>query len=278
MIYKAPYRRFYNEEHYQINWETQTIKLNPEFHKRLLSFPYTNPNGFRKLTGTALGDILEVDNFKSQFAAFARLCGLAMPVLDEKYIRAGVILEPKILSLVEQAIGEELQRFDAKEYQYDYFKENKLFGGLPDGFAKQNQIIIEIKTTNEKNYDFWTNKEVPIGYQKQAQLYAYLMGVDSFSIVAIFLKDEDYTDPNQVDILKRKIKNFNFKVNKAQVLDDIKFCEEWYNQYTKSGISPKWKNGIDNDLIEYLKCKNQDEWTQLYNHWIAIKKAVPNHE
>ena len=129
------------------------IILDSKFHNKLL-LNKRKPFGYKKITGTALGDILMVDSFKSEFAAYARLCGLQMPILDPKYINAGVILEPKILEKVEQSLGEKLKRFNAQEYQYDYFKENEIFGGLPDGYAESRKKIIEIKTTNEKNYEY----------------------------------------------------------------------------------------------------------------------------
>ncbi|WP_412031306.1 MAGa7180 family putative nuclease [Metamycoplasma buccale] len=277
-MFKAPSRKYYNTKHYNLDFESKTFSLTKEYHKKLLLNKPGTFNGFRKMTGTALGDILEVDNFKSQFAAFARLCNLSMPVLDPKYVNAGVILEPKILELVEKSIKEKLNRYPANEYNYDYFKDNDFFGGLPDGFAPKKKIIIEIKTTNIKNYDFWIKNTPPVGYIKQAQLYAYLMGVSQFSIVAIFLENDDYNNPELVDINKRKIKNFNFTVNLPQVKDDIDFCMKWFNEYTKTGISPKWKNSVDEDLIQYLDCKSENEWDILYNKWIELGKVPKPNE
>ena len=273
-MFKAPNRKYYNGNEYYLDKNEKKLVLDEKFHKRLF-LNKRKPFGYKKITGTSLGDILKVDSFKSEFAAYARLCGLQMPVLDPKYINAGVILEPKILEKVEKSLNEDLQRFNAQEYQYDYFKENEIFGGLPDGYSRNRKKIIEIKTTNEKNYDFWKNVSIPIGYIKQAQLYTYLMNAKSFSIVAIFLKNEDYEDPNSVDINKRIIKNFDFPLNVAQVQDDMKIAQEWYEKYTQTGYSPQYNELIDKDLVEYLECKNVDEWTILFNKWIEQGKAVP---
>ncbi|ACF07199.1 YqaJ-like viral recombinase domain [Metamycoplasma arthritidis] len=277
-MFEAPNRKYYNDVDYTINFENKTIILNADFHKKLLANKVGSFSGFKKITGSAIADILEVDSFKSQFAAFARLCGLQLPVLDRKYVDAGIIIEPKILEMVEKALKEPLERFPAEKYNYDYFKDNPLFGGLPDGYAKNRKMIVEIKTTNIKNYENWLAGFVPLGYLKQAQLYSYLMGVDIFSIVAIFLEAEDYKNPELVPIKKRHVKNFDYKVDVAQVEDDIKFCEAWFKKYTTLGISPQWKNNIDNDLIEYLKCRNIGEWTTLYNKWVEIGKAVVKNE
>ncbi|VEU79326.1 YqaJ-like viral recombinase domain [Metamycoplasma cloacale] len=277
MIYKPPKRFFYNESEYVLDNDNQVLVLKPHFHKKLSETPSTQFGGFRKMTGSALGDILEVSQYSSEFAAFARICGLSLPVLDRKYVNAGQIIEPKILELVEVALNEKLQRFNAVDYQYDYFKENKLFGGLPDGYAKEKNLIIEIKTTNEKNKANWETYGLPLGYLKQAQLYAYLIGAPAFSIVAIFLKDQDYLDPAKVNVHKRYVSNYTYHVNENQVKDDLNYCEAWYKRYTTAGISPKWKS-IDADLLEYLKCKNLDEWSNLYNKWVEEGKAVPENE
>lgn len=41
-------------------------------------------------------------------------------------------------------------RYEANQYNYDYFKDNELFGGLPDGYSPERHLIIEIKTVGEK--------------------------------------------------------------------------------------------------------------------------------
>ncbi|AXE60722.1 hypothetical protein DA803_01300 [[Mycoplasma] phocae] len=273
-----PKRSYYNGKEYQLDFENQVFRVNPDFLKKLQSHKPGTFGGFRKMTGSALGDIMLLTNFNSQFVAYARLCGFGMPILDDKYVRAGVILEPKILEKIEQSIGDKILRYPAEKYNYDYFKENQLFGGLPDGFWEKKRIIFEIKTANEKKFDQWNQYGVNVGYIKQAQLYAYLMGVKTFSIVACFLKEEDYIDPNSVDINKRIIKNWNMFVNEAQVKDDIETCTKWFNEYTASGISPKWNESIDQDLIKFLNCENFEQWENLYLKWVEEGKAVAKYE
>ncbi|CRH24684.1 Uncharacterised protein [Chlamydia trachomatis] len=52
-------------------------------------------------------------------------------------------------------------------------------------------------------------------------MYAYLKKVDRFAIVATFLKEQDYIDPKNFPIEKRKIQTYAFNVNKEEVEDDI---------------------------------------------------------
>jgi hypothetical protein len=61
----------------------------------------------------------------------------------------------------------------------------------------------------------------PIKYIKQTQLYAYLMNATKFSIVGLFLEDEDYEHPELLNISKRHLKNFDFSLNITQAKDDI---------------------------------------------------------
>ncbi|MDC8913965.1 hypothetical protein PR248_02855 [Metamycoplasma hyosynoviae] len=270
--FTLPERKYYNNSEYFLDFDRKVFVLSDAFKQRLWKNRYSF-FGYKKITGTNLGDILLVDSFKSQFNAFSRICGLSLPVLDTKYVDAGVIIEPKIAEFVEKSLKSELKRFDGKQYQFDYFKENKLFGGLPDVYCEEKKLIIEIKTTGVKNFEYWKKNNPPLGYIKQAQLYTYLIGAKKFSIVAIFLEEDDYIDPDKVDITKRKIKNFNFSLDKKQVEDDMEKAREWYDKYTSLGISPTWNENNDQDLIEYLKCSNKEEWLALYKKWIAEGKV-----
>lgn len=270
----VPKRLCYNNSHYKLDKSTKTLVLNKEYHKQLLDNA-GKFGGFKKITATYLGDILKVDNFKSPFAVFGRLCGVPMPVLDEKYINAGVILEPKIREKIEESLGSHLETYDAKEYNYDYFKDNKFFGGLPDGYSKEKNLIIEIKTTNVKNIENWEKYGLPKNYLLQAQLYAYLMKADKYSIVVLFLEDDDYKDPASVDINKRYLKNYRFTLDIPKLEDNLKKVEDWYDKYTKLGISPEWNDSIDADYLEFLECSNKEEWEKLYCKWVEEGKAVP---
>ncbi|WP_330463626.1 MAGa7180 family putative nuclease [Metamycoplasma gateae] len=275
---KIPVRYFYNGKQYFVDYDSKTIKLEENYHKKLLSIRPGQMGGFRKITGSSLGDILELTQFNSQFTAFTRLCNFRFPVLDPKYTNAGVAIEPKILEKIEKKYSFKIQRFNAEEYNYDYFKENLLFGGLPDGFLKEQNLVIEIKTVGAKKLDSWNQNNINISYIKQAQLYSYLIGAKKFTIVACFLEEEDYAQPSLVDIEKRVVKNWFFEVNEKQVLDDIKTCQEWFEKYTKLGISPEWKESTDIDIVKFLSCKNFDEWKELYLEWVKVGKAVPEYE
>ena len=272
---KVPKRHFYNNQDYYLDYQNQVMVLKPEFHDKLLKKTLWNKFGFKKVGGSLVGEVLEVDDFKSQFGAFSKIAWCGLPVLDEKYIRAGVAIEPLVIQVLKNVSKKEIQTFDPKAYDFDYFKDkDDIIGGIPDGFMVADQIILEIKTTGEKNYTNWALYGIPVGYLKQAQIYTYLMGVHDYWIVATFLKEEDYLDPQNYPIKQRRLKNYRFKLNYDQVLDDIKKIKTWYQHYTTSGISPRWNDAKDHDLLEYLKCENEMQYLELMQRWKEEGKYV----
>ncbi len=276
---KLSKRHFYNGADYKLDEINKIVVLNEGFHQKLLDKKLWNKFGFKKIGGSSVGDVLETDDFKSQFAAFARMSWIGLPILDRKYVDAGIDIEPMVVDAIEQKLKLKVQTYDPVEYNFDYFAgKDDVIGGLPDGFIEDEKIIIEIKTTGEKNYDNWNKYGVPIAYLKQAQLYSYLMGVEDFWIVATFLKEEDYLDAKSFPINQRKIKNYKYKTNKAQIQDDIQTIKDWYFKYTASGISPKYNEFKDGDLIEYLRCKDAAEYKKLLDKWSADGKLKLDYE
>ena len=65
---------------------------------------------------------MNVDTFSSPFAAFCKLFNLTLPMLDDKYVYAGKVLEPKVLDAVENKIKFPVQRLNDVA-EYDYFKD-----------------------------------------------------------------------------------------------------------------------------------------------------------
>lgn len=279
MITNLPKRKYYNGSHYTIDEKTKTIKLSPSFLKSLQS--NNRWNRYKKLGGSTIGNILLPDRFKNDFKAFLHIARLSMPVLSKKYINAGVMLEPKIFELLRKYNPKQkIENYDAANYNYDYFQGIETWiGGVPDGFIPNDNTILEIKTAGEAKEGQWELWGIDKSYQKQAQLYSYLMsrklGVDvnKYVIVALFLKDEDYMRPEQLDISKRTLKAYEYDVNKEEVKQDIQILENWYKKYTNTDISPTYDEVINKDDLEYLKCSNEREWIELYKKWKMEGKA-----
>ncbi|VEU59229.1 MAGa7180 family putative nuclease [Mesomycoplasma neurolyticum] len=265
-------RKYYNGQHYFIDKEKKVLILEHNFFETLKKNK-GNWNGFKKIGGSSLGDVLLTDSFKSHFLAFVRISKLDMPILDKKYINAGIAIEPKVIKVIEKKLKKKVTVYPPQNYQYDYFKDkDDIVGGIPDGYIEDLKLLIEIKTTQLKNLEKWEKDEIPLSYLKQAQLYSYLMGVNEFAIVATFLKDEDYLKPENFPIEQRHIKVYKYKLNKSQVEDDIEKIKKWYKKYTEKGVSPKYDLKNDGDLLEYLECKNEAEWAELIDKWKKIGK------
>ncbi|MGY6172030.1 MAGa7180 family putative nuclease [Candidatus Mycoplasma pogonae] len=268
-------RHFYNNREYVLDKVNKVVILKPEFHQKLLNKQLWGKFGFKKIGGSSIADVLLTDNFKSHFAAFAKIAWLSMPVLDPKYVNAGVAIEPKVVEALETKLNIEIETFPPEQYNYDYFAgKDDIIGGIPDGYIPKNESIIEIKTAGEKKYYDWEKYGVPLAYLKQAQLYTYLMNKEKFYIVATFLKEEDYAHPKNFPIKNRKLKAYPYKLNRDQAMDDIQKVKQWYQFYTQKGISPQYNEAIDGDLIDWLECENEDQLQTLLDKWKALGKYV----
>lgn len=266
-------RHFYNKTHYVINTENKTVEILPEFYEKLKTKKLWGRFGFKKIGGSSIGDVLLVDQFKSQFTAFCRLMWIGVPILDRKYVDAGIAIEPKVIEVIEKMSGKKVETYDPMKYQFDYFKDkDDVLGGLPDGFIKEDNIVIEIKTTGAKNLEKWETWGIPVAYHKQSQLYSYLMGAPKYAIVATFLHEEDYIDPSSYPINERKVKSWKFDVDITKAEDDIKKVKEWYYEFTKKGISPEYDEKLDAELLEWLQPTNEAEWEELKFKWILEGK------
>ena len=266
-------RHFYNETHYIINKENNTVELLPEFFNTLKEKKLWGKFGFKKIGGSSIGDVLMVDQWKSQFAAFCRLSWIGVPVLDRKYVDAGIAIEPKVVKAIESKTGKKVKTWDPVKLQFDYFKDkDDVVGGLPDGFIEGDNLVIEIKTTGAKNLEKWKKWGIPVAYHKQSQLYSYLMNANRYSIVATFLEEEDYLKPEDYPIEKRIVKNWVFDVDRTKAKDDIDKVKEWYYKVTSTGISPKYDAKKDAELLEWLYPKTPEEWEVLKEKWIKEGK------
>ncbi|WPB54722.1 hypothetical protein SAM46_01010 [Mycoplasmopsis verecunda] len=255
-------RKYFNKKDYTIDYKNQVLILSDELYSKLHS--NNQFDKYKKMGGSSIADILIKDAFKNEFSAFCHITRLKLPVLTQKYVHAGVVLEPRIFDyLREKMPNVSIENYEAAAYNYDFFASDPIIGGVPDGFLPSKNMILEIKTAQEKKKDVWEKEGVDPSYRKQAQLYSYLKGADSYAIVALFLKPElgDYEQPEEIDLAQRHMKTYPFKLNKQDALDDIKKIKDWYNFYTNTKTSPKFDLSINADQLEYLECASMEEWS-----------------
>ncbi|WP_027120609.1 MAGa7180 family putative nuclease [Mycoplasmopsis lipofaciens] len=270
-------KRYFNEQDYILDEKKQILKLRPEFHNFLLN-NIKNKKGFKKFGGSSIGNILCADEkYKSEFAAFCFMSRLNLPPLQMKYINAGVAIEPKTFEVMKKALPNlDIQHIEAKDVNYDYFPKLEILGGVPDGLIPSKKMVLEMKAVGAKKQEEWEkdkNSGIPNDYKKQAQLYAYLLNYDYYSIVATYLHEEDYKEPQKVNLNERNIGQYVFKVDREKAKDDANKVIAFWKKYSQDGISPKYSLPEDADLVAFLRCKNIDEWKQLFEEWKSIGKV-----
>lgn len=276
-------RKYYNGKEYILDEKEQVVILSPDFFAQLKD-KSNKFKSYKKIGGSTVADVLEVTAFSSQFNAFCHISRLKMDALQKKYIYAGTVLEPKIFDVLRKKFkGLDIENYSAKDYNYDYFADkDDIIGGVPDGYIPSKNMILEIKTTGSKNFETWNKKNsngsfenIPSNYRKQAQLYSYLMNSKKYSIVAAFLEEDkgDYENPEGIDLEQRRIANYTFAVNESETVDDINKIKQWYRYYTNTNVSPKYNLVKDKMQVDYLRCKNEQEWEELLNKWKQEGKA-----
>ncbi len=221
------------------------------------------PKKCKKITGTRLGAILGVNRWTTPFNAWCAITKTyEEPFEDTKYTIAGKTIEPKQAQFLKDKYYLEIVRpedvygedFFSKTYG-DFFYENKIFGGMWDALtAEDGKVdgIIEFKTSSRPQD--W-EEDVPEYYALQASLYAYLKKVDQVYMVATFLSDKDYEKPEKFKVTMKNTKVVSFKVSERYPNFDeiIKEATEWWETYVESGISPKYDEKLDADILKALK-------------------------
>ncbi len=252
-----------------------------ENNRIVLSENYLQKNSFsfKKITGTRLSSILCQSDYSSPVKTWAQMVNIYYETLDPMYADAGNIIEPKIRDYVSQSTNIKYISHDPAACKWDVFKENPIFGGIPDGepVDKDNHLcypdlpILEIKTSSidafkfkkehglfvlvkdENNHPvvksvgekkkkwFNTNHEIiiPSEYQYQLGLYCYLRNAPKGLFAVCFLETNDYINPASTDITQREIYLVDFTIDLNEFKNVIAQAEQWYNEYIKKGISPE---------------------------------------
>lgn len=199
----------------------------------------------KKITGTRLATILGLNKFNSPFSAWAEMTGLYKPVIPDKYLKVGQVLERPIIKEIEDMYGFKIKTFDKNEIRFDNFKDNPIFGGMVDGIDEDKKILIEIKTTNIKNKRYW-NKQIPIEYWYQAQLYCELSNLKEILFGVCYVEDKDYENPESIQIDNKDIRIY--PVCKANIKEEMKRAENWYKNHILNYTSPKFNINSANDM------------------------------
>ena len=226
-----------------------------------------------RITGHRVASVLGLNPYQSEFGAWAEITKLVkLPFEDNKYTIAGKTIEPKIIDFVREKFPnvfsiEEYYGNAIDKYKWNNFVEDShIFGGIIDAVATKEDLktltmIVECKTSSKPQE--WENNNVPISYLLQGCEYSYLKGLDRVLFVCSFLQDMDYAHPekfvptkeNTIMVVK-KIKDVTIEMPNGELItfeEAIKYCEDWWNKYIETGISPNFNEKLDKEYLDIIR-------------------------
>lgn len=222
------------------------------------------PKRTKKVTGTRFATILGLNPWSTPFEMWCAITKTyEKPFEDTIYTIAGKTIEPKQARYMEQSYGMDITRpsdiwgedYFSKTYG-DFFPESKHLGGMWDYLMLDEngntEAVLEMKTT--KRAEDWKN-DVPEYYALQAALYAYLLGVDDVIMVASFLEETDYENPeNYVPSASNTI-TVEFKVSERypDFAEKVATVGRWWAEYVDTGISPEYDEKKDAEILQALR-------------------------
>lgn len=224
----------------------------------------TPPKKCKKITGTRFATILGLNPWST---AFEMWCAITKtyekPFEDTIYTIAGKTIEPKQAEYMENSYGMDIIRpsdvwgkdYFSKTYG-DFFPNQKHLGGMWDYLLKGEdgkvEAVLEMKTT--KRVEDWGD-DVPEYYALQAALYAYLYGVDQVIMVASFLSEEDYDNPEEYvpNISNTVTKEFKVSERYPNFADMVAQVEQWWTDHVDTGISPVFDETKDAEILKEMR-------------------------
>ena len=224
----------------------------------------TPPKKCKKITGTRFATILGLNPWST---AFEMWCAITRtyekPFEDTIYTIAGKTIEPKQAEYMENSYGMDIIRpsdvwgkdYFSKTYG-DFFPRQKHLGGMWDYLLKgedgEVEAVLEMKTT--KRVEDWED-DVPEYYALQAALYAYLYGVDNVIMVASFLSEKDYDNPEDYvpNVSNTVTKEFKVSERYQNFADMVAQVEKWWTEHVDTGISPVYDEDKDAEILKALR-------------------------
>ena len=242
--------------------ENQTITIDP-------------PKKPKKCTGTRFAAVLGLNKWSSPFEAWCAITRTyEEPFEDTIYTIAGKTIEPKQAAYIADSYFWERLISPTDVYGEDYFRktwgdffpDNKIFGGMWDYLfidaEGKPKAVLEMKTT--KRAEDWLD-DIPEYYAMQAALYAYLLGVDDVIMVCTVLEDKDYEDPGKFAVNPTNTFTRPFKVSERypDMTKTIKKVEKWWKAHVVKGVSPKYDEKKDAEILKALRANTVNPETDV---------------
>ena len=231
------------------------------------------PKARLRITGHRISSVLGLNEYQTPFGAWVEITKLAkLPFEDNKYTLFGKAVEPKLIDMIRDDFPnvmsiEEYYGNNIDRYKWNNFiDDSSVFGGIIDAVATKDDkktltMIVECKSSSKPQQ--WENGNVPIDYLLQGCLYSYLKGLDRVLFICCFPQDLDYNHPekfvpnekNTVMVLK-KIKNVVIPMPDGTMItfeEAIKYCEDWWNNYIETGVSPEFDEKKDKEYLDIIR-------------------------
>ena len=218
----------------------------------------------KKITGTRFATVLGLNPWSTEFEIWCAVTKLyEVPFEDSIYTKAGKTIEPKQAEYMKNSYGMDIiSPTDVWGKDYfkktwgDFFPDSKHLGGMWDYLLKgedgKTDAVLEMKTT--KRAEDWKD-DVPEYYALQAALYAYLLGVDDVIMVASFLEEKDYDNPDGFVPSAKNTITVEFKVSERypDFKEKVTRVEKWWNDHVVTGISPQFDEKKDAEILKALR-------------------------
>ena len=226
------------------------------------------PKKPKKITATRFATILGLNPWSTAFEMWCEITKTYQkPFEDTKYTIAGKTIEPKQIAYMRKAYVMTNLRTPTDVYGEgyfnrlwgDFFHDTPIFGGMWDSLLVdadgKPEAVLEFKTT--KRSEDWA-KDIPEYYALQAALYAYLLGVDDVIMVASFLADKDYDNPETYVPTAKNTITKEFKVSErypsfAQMVEQAR---AWWMAHVETGTSPVFDEKKDAEILKALRTHN----------------------
>lgn len=230
--------------------DTNQIKIEP-------------PKNPKRITGTRLASILGLDRWNTEFKTWCAITRIyEEPFVDNVYTIAGKTIEPKIIDYLRNVYRMDIttpEDIYGKNYFEktwgNFFPNVEVFGGMWDALYYEDEKlagVIEIKTT--KRVEDWIDS-APEHYAIQAALYAYLLGIDNVIMIASFLEEPDYENPENFipHAGNTIIDEFSVSERFPHFQRHIVRALEWWKKHVEGGISPVFDETKDEDILKELR-------------------------
>lgn len=244
----------------------------------------------KKITGTSLGAILGVSPYMSPFRAACAMLGLAVEdISDKPAVKAGHVLEPKIVEYANQAYSNTArwipaeEVFEKREGDHDRWPsdfDDEIFAGHVDGIAVESDgmpCILEVKTTS--NIGAW-ERGPPEYYMWQVRLYSYFVYPEQDHVYFLLgvLDQEQQKNPETWVPSTDNCGVFRVELDETETLMGLARAREWYNQYILNGRTPPYDptDPKDVQLHEHLRnlTSDADEMSAYLDELAEVRRRL----